>query len=54
MTVLHLKITGMACGKCEKHEIAGVTKVKIDKPSEKLMSGIEILAFFSHAIRQAC
>ena len=42
MAILHLTITGMTCGKCEKiiregitDEVAGVTEVEIDRPGGK-------------------
>ena len=52
MAILHWTITDMTSKKCEKlisegvsGEIAGVTKVKTDGPSEKTKSGLEILSF---------
>ena len=42
MAILHLTITGMTCGKCDKliqegitEEVAGVTEVEIDRPVGK-------------------
>ena len=42
MAILHLEITGMTCGKCEKliregvlDEVTGVTEVEIDRPGGK-------------------
>ena len=42
MTILHLTITGMTCGKCDKliregitDEVDGVTEIEIDRPVGK-------------------
>ena len=53
MAILHLTITGMTCGKCEKligegitDEVAGVTEVEIDRPSGKAQISSPDFGFF--------
>ena len=53
MAILHLSITGMTCGKCEKlirkgitDEVAGVTEVEIDRLSGKVKISSPDFGFF--------
>ena len=46
--ILHLNVTGMTCGKCERliaegaKEVSGVTDVSIDRPNEKVKICIDL------------
>ena len=46
--ILHLNVTGMTCGKCERlitegaKEVSGVTDVTIDRPNEKVKICIDL------------
>ena len=46
--ILHLNVTGMTCGKCERlitegaKEVSGVTDVSIDRPYDKVKICIDL------------